>query len=92
MVVLQEPENVLPRLGSFPRSHVQEKVWETENENNPPIRNHDVKWETSSEPSEDSPEDTGKGKESTFWLVDAHSSGLTEYFSKIKSEVLLLLL
>lgn len=43
MVVLQEPENVLPRLGSFPRSHLQEKVWETENENNPPIKkNHDV--------------------------------------------------
>lgn len=81
MVVLQEPENVLPRLGSFPRSHLQKKVWETENENNPPIKkNHDVKWETPSEPGEDSLEDSGKGKESNFRSVHAHSSGLTIFF------------
>jgi len=81
MVVLQEPENMLPGLGSFPRSHLQEKVWETENENNSPIKKiHDVKCETSSEPSEDSLEDSGKGKECTFCSVHAHTSGLTEYY------------
>lgn len=76
MAVLQEPENVLPRLGSFPRSHLKEKVWETENENNPPIKkNHNVKSETSCETKEDSLEDSGKGKKSissqlilTLWV------------------------
>jgi len=70
MVVLQEPENMLPRLGSFPCSHLQEKFWETENENNPPIRkNHDVKWETTPEQNEDSLEDSGKGKSSSSLIL-----------------------
>lgn len=71
MVVLQEPVNELPRLGSFPRSHLQEKVWETENENNPLTKkNHCVNWETFSEPYKDSLEDSGKGKEWSLFRLD----------------------
>lgn len=81
MAVLQEPQNVLPGLGSFPRSHLKEKVWETEKENYPPIKkNHNVKWETSSETNEDSLEDGGKGKKSTSSSADTHPLGLTDFF------------
>lgn len=75
MVVLQKPENMLPRLGSFPCSHLQEKFWETENENNPPIRkNHNVKWEITPEQNEDSLEDSGK----VFFLT--YPSDVMEFF------------
>lgn len=80
MAVLQEPETVLPGLGSFPRSHLKEEVWETEKENNHPIKkNHNIKWETF-ETNEDSLEDSGKGKKSTSCSADTHPLGLTDFF------------